>query len=87
MGDLEAEISSTGDTSDHYCGQAINTMLKGERRGIRIITQHWVGGARGGALLRGGGNSSLQLGLIGHNGNNKQIRDTCNLGAQSHAGH
>ena len=34
MGDLEAEISSTGDTSDHYCGQAINTMLKGERRGI-----------------------------------------------------
>ena len=48
MGDLEAEISSTGDT-DQHCGHAINTMLKGEREGVcRIITQQWVGGARGG---------------------------------------
>ena len=33
MDDLEAEISSTGDT-DHYCGHAINTMLIGERGGV-----------------------------------------------------
>ncbi len=55
MDDLEAEISSTGDTSDHYCGHAINTMLKGERRVFRIITQHWVGGARGGGATEGRG--------------------------------